>query len=255
MQVFPQQTGHLSDSGAPTAVARPTRFQLAVTFDLQGATWDFINQLHAAYRFHEYWPPGMLCHITGETAQGVRSLGIWTDEHDEQAFFRDVAVKVITQSMQDLGVPEGDHGAMDFEPTARKIDNLIVGPLLEDFQDIGPDPEANAVHRLGTQPVALDCTFTQARRQEVRDAERLLDLDRVAPEGLILLLDESDEDGQISQCQVWRSRSEALDHWERNFLPALVDVGGATTELPPIPIVRDLKRISVGSTELAKAWA
>lgn len=254
MQIFPQQTTHISGNEAPVVVARPKRFQLAVTFDLRGAEWEFVNKLHAVYRFHEYWPPGMLCHITGETADGVISVGVWTDEHDEQAFFRDVAVKVITQALQDFGVPAGDFGAMDFQPVSRHVDNLIVGPLLGDFQDIGPDLDASAVFRLGTQPVSLDCTFPQAHPNELCDAERQLGLHREAPEGLLMLLDERDEEGRPKQSQIWRSRGEALDYWKRSFLPALIDVGGATTARPPRPVARDLKRISVGSSELDKAW-
>lgn len=253
MQVFKQQTAHTIGSGSPVVVARPKRYQLAVTFDLPGADYELVEKLHRGHRIHEAWPHGMLCHISGETADGVLVLAIWSDERAEQAYFRDVIVKVITNTMQDPDALRGAHGPVDFHPEARAIDNLIVGPLLSEFQDIGPDLDGEAIHRLGTQPVSLDCTFMQARSDEIRDAERQLGLYRAAPKGLLLLLDEKDEQGRPRQSQIWRSCEEALEFWKQEFLPALVDVGGATTAHPPLPVVRDLKRISVDSSELDKA--
>lgn len=236
-------------------VATPRLFELCVTFDLIGADWEFVNSLHNAYEFDRNWPDDMLCHITSESADGIHSQGIWTNTEAEAEYFRNVAVDVITQAMADLGPAAGKHGAVDFEPVARSIEQLIIGPLLTEFQNIGPDRDAQAVHRLGTDPVVLQTSFSEAMPSEVVAASRSLGLRTAAPEGLILLLDESGETGEPHQSQVWRSADEARSFWTHSFSPALVEVGvAATTKTVPQPRVRPIRRISVGSNPLDAAW-
>ncbi len=237
------------------AVTCPKRYRLNVTFEMAGADWDFVNKLHAAYQFQDHWPQGMLCHLTGIDDGTVVSQGIWTDEIAESAFFRDVAVGVITQAMHDFGVPEGDDGAVDFEPIARNIDRLIIGQLFAEFQDIGADLDSTAIHQLGTEPVSLDTAFEGVSKQQLQDATNALGLTRAAPEGLILLLNESGDDGSPHQSQFWRSIDEAMSFWEYAFLPALVDIGACTFDEQRFePSIRELKRISVDSAEFDSAW-
>lgn len=259
MEPMSQQTGtylqHTEVVSDLRRVATPKLFELCVTFDLIGADWEFVNALHSAYEFEHNWPDGMLCHITSESADGIHSQGIWTDTEAEGNYFRNVAVNVITQAMADLGPAAGKYGAVDFEPVSRRIKQLIVGPLLGEFQDIGPDHDAQAVHLLGTDPVVVTTTFDDAKPTELVDASRSLGLRTAAPEGLFLLLDETGDDGVPSQSQVWRSAEEARTFWEQSFSGALVDVGAVASENGmPQPQIRPIRRISVGSEPLAAAW-
>lgn len=263
MPTFPQKStasaqslfgGPLSDQTL-VGVACPKRYRLNVTFEMAGADWDFVNKLHAAYRFQDRWPQGMLCHLTGIKDGAIVSQGIWTTEEAESAFFRDVAVGVITAAMHDIGPSEGAHGAMDFEPVARNVDRLILGPLLAKFQDIGADLDATAISCLGTDPVALDTAFHGVTKQQLSEAVHALSLTRAAPEGLILLLNESGTDGVPHQSQFWRSIDEAMSFWENAFLPALIDIGACKSgEQAFEPSIRELKRISVDSAEFDSAW-
>lgn len=259
MQPLSNQTHQSSAAGIASdglvQVATPTLFELCVTFDLIDADWEFVNALHSAYAYEHNWPEEMLCHITSETAEGIHSQGIWTDDVAEAAYFRNVAVKVITQAMADLGAGDGKHGALDFEPVSRSIEQLIIGPLLEEFRDIGPDHDAQAIHRLGTDPVAVQTSFEGARHEDVIAASRSLGLRTAAPEGLLLLLDERDETGESHQTQVWRSVDEAFSFWGETFAPALVHAGAVASDHEmPKPEFRTLKRISVGSKPLDAAW-
>lgn len=259
MQPLSNQTQRISAPGSSSVervrVTTPTIFELCVTFDMIGADWDFVNALHNAYEYEHNWPDGMLCHITSETAEGVHSQGIWTNPETEAAYFRNVVVNVITQAMADLGPAAGQYGAVDFEPVSRSIEQLIIGPLLEEFSDIGPDHDAKAIHTLGTDPVALQTSFAGVKAAELADASRSLGLRTVAPEGLLLLVDESDDSGVPHQTQVWRSVDEAFTFWGESFAPALVDVGAVASETGmPKPEFRSLKRISVGSKQLEAAW-
>lgn len=259
MQPLSNQTHQSSPAGTASdglvQVATPTLFELCVTFDLIGAEWEFVNALHNAYEYEHNWPDEMLCHITSETADGIHSQGIWTDSVAEAAYFRNVAVKVITQAMADLGPADGKYGAVDFEPVSRSIQQLIIGPLLDEFKDIGPDHDAQAIHRLGTDPVAVQTSFEGVKPTDVIEASRSLGLQTAAPEGLLLLLDERDEAGEPHQTQVWRSVDEAFSFWGESFAPALVDVGAVASETGMSkPEFRTLKRISVGSKPLEAAW-
>lgn len=259
MEPMSQQTDQHSQLAeivnARRRVATPQIFELCVTFDLIGADWEFVNALHSAYEFEHNWPDGMLCHITSESAEGIHSQGIWTDADVEAAYFRDVAVNVITQAMADLGPAAGKYGAVDFEPVARSIDQLIIGSLLSEFQDIGPDHDAQAVHRLGTDPVVVQTRFNDAKPKKLADASRLVGLRTAAPEGLLMLLDETGEDGVPNQSQIWRSAEEAHEFWEQSFASALVDVGAVASETGmPQSRIHPIRRISVGSVPLAAVW-
>lgn len=235
-------------------VVCPKIFELCVTFDLIGAEWEFVNALHNAYEYEHNWPDGMLCHITSETADGIHSQGIWTNSDDEAVYFREVAVNVITKAMAELGAADGKHGAVDFEPVSRSIEQLIIGPLLDEFEDIGPDHDAQAIHRLGTDPVAVQISFEGIKSANVIEASRSLGLETTAPIGLMLLLDERDDAGVLHQTQVWRSVDEAFSFWAETFAPALVNVGAVASDSDmPKPEFRTLKRVSVGSKPLAAA--
>lgn len=120
---------------------------------MPGATWDYVNELHGKYRFHEVWPNGMLCHITGEVDEGIRSIGLWRSRELEQEYFLGVAVEVITDSIHDIGPPPADAAAGNFEPRASAISNVLLTDLCEDFADIGEDLDGSAINALGTEPV------------------------------------------------------------------------------------------------------
>ncbi|MBJ7354751.1 MAG: hypothetical protein JHC98_07995 [Thermoleophilaceae bacterium] len=172
------------------------RFGTAVTFEMPGATWDYVNELHAQYRFHENWPNGMLCHITGEVDEGIRSIGLWRNRELEQEYFRRVAVEVITDSIRDLGPPPVDAEAENFEPRAASVSGVLLTELCTAFADIGEDSDGRAINALGTEPViaTLPCG----------DADYL----DHAPEGLIIAWTTEGPDG-CSQHQVWAASEHA----------------------------------------------
>ncbi len=204
------------------------RFTLAVTFEMNGIEWEYVNQLHSHYKFHEHWPPGMLAHITSEFDGGIRSVGLWTNRRDEQTYFRQTAIPVITDSIMEMGpaVAGNQDAAIDFEPVSRTVDHLTISGLARAFADIGADEDASAVHVLGGQPVVV--------RVELGDATP----SRVSGEGLIAAWSEHDEDVRI-ETQVWAT----TDHAEG---------AGALEAESPVSIDR-LKRISFGADELALA--
>jgi hypothetical protein len=120
---------------------------------MPGATWDYVNELHAQYRFHENWPNGMLCHITGEVDEGIRSIGLWRNREMEQEYFRRVALEVITDSIHDLGPPPAQAEAENFAPRATALSNVLLTDLCAAFADIGEDLDGSAINALGTEPV------------------------------------------------------------------------------------------------------
>lgn len=181
---------------------------------MPGATWDYVNELHAQYHFHENWPNGMLCHITGEVDEGIRSIGLWRNRELEQEYFRSVAVEVITDSIHDLGPPPADAEAGNFEPRASSLSRVLMTDLCAAFTDIGEDADGSAINVLGTEPVIATIRCGAADY-----------LDH-APEGLIIAWTTEDDDCEIEH-QVWASAEYAS--------------GG---EIHP------LKRISFGSSEL-----
>jgi hypothetical protein len=201
----------ISQTSIEAPAKETDRFRTAVTFEMPGATWEYVNALHAMYRFHENWPKGMLCHITGEAESGIRSIGIWRSRELEQEYFRRVAVEVITESVRVIGPPPAEAEAENFEPRACAISRVLLTDLCAAFADIGEDPDGGAIHMLGTDPV----------------------IDRGAPvlepgttcEGLILAWTTSDPGGAVEH-RVWTSADHALGE-----------------SLP-------LRRISFGSTEL-----
>lgn len=258
MHLLPDPTAVSAVDASPATnqarVACPTEFKLCVTFDMVGAGWDFVNSLHSAYKFEENWPTGMLCHLTSESSDGMRIHGIWTTPEVQSAYFRNVVVKVITRAMGDLGPAAGKHGAIDFEPNSRNIEQLIIGSLLAEFQDIGADRDGRAIQRLGSDPVALHKSFEGVPSADIVNASRELGLSACAPEGLLLLLDELDADGVAHHTQVWRSQKEADEYWNYSFLPALIDVGAVGPAREVSPKVSKLRRLSVDSAALAAAW-
>lgn len=216
---------------ATPATTGPTdtdRFTLSVTFEMNGIDWDYVNRLHSHYRFHEDWPPGMLAHVTSEFDGGIRSVGLWTNRLDEQTYFRQTAIPVITDSIMEMGpaVAGNQDAAIDFEPVSRTVDHLTVSGLARAFADIGADEDASAIHALGGQPVVV--------RIELGDSAPT----RASGEGLIAAWSEHDDDVRI-ETQVWAT----TDHAE--------SAGALETELP-LSIDR-LKRVSFGADELDAA--
>jgi hypothetical protein len=203
------------------------RFKTAVTFDMPGATWDYVNSLHALYRFHENWPYGMLCHITGEVDSGIRSVGLWLDRTTEQEYFRRVALEVITDSIHEIGPPPVDPSGNNFEPRAIEVTRVAMTDACRPFADIGSDADGSAIHVLDTEPVILSIpkAATQFRPFAAFDPEH------EAPGGLIIAWDTSDG----NEHQVWASKDHAMK--------ALAE---HKSELEIFP----LKRISFGSSEL-----
>jgi hypothetical protein len=193
-------------------------FTTDVTFDMPGATWDYVNAMHAEYRFHEHWPAGMLCHITGEVDQGIRSIGIWRNRELEQHYFQNVAIEVITKSIQKLGPPPIDADGENFEPRSSRITGLLASSLCNAFADIGPDLDADAINALGTTPV-IACFGSSA------DTPTVFGLDEI-PEGLIIAWTISTPEGE-RELQVWASAEQA-----------------------PATETHKLRRISFGSSEL-----
>jgi hypothetical protein len=212
-----------------TVPARTTdRFKTLVTFDMPGATWDYVNLLHEKYKFHEQWPYGMLCHITGEIDAGISSIGLWRDRAVEQDYFRKVALGVITESINQIGPPPSDSAGGDFEPRERAMSNLVMTDLCDGFADIGEDVDGGAIHVLGTEPVLV--TFPSGVPHS-RPIEQLK-LDGSAPVGLIIAWDSTGVEG-TREHQVWSSEElamQAVTDFEPELLP--------------------LKRISFGSSEL-----
>lgn len=207
---------------APLATAPPrglalSTFTTAVTFDMPGATWDYVNALHAEYHFDERWPEGMLCHITGEVDRGVRSIGLWRTQALEQEYFRKVAVEVITASIQKLGPPPGADAGENFEPRPEGITGLLATDLCESFADIGPDDDGAAIAALGTQPVIA--TVDTSSEQSVFAGD--------LADGLIVAWTAVTSEGEVEH-QVWASE----------------DCAPAAAKSHP------LKRISFGSSEL-----
>lgn len=202
------------------------RFQLGVTFEMAGIDWNYVNALHAQYKFHERWPAGMLCHITGEFDGGIRSAGLWTDVIDEQKYFRQTAVPVITDSIMAMGPAVSDEETIDFEPVSREVMHLCLTRLANSFADIGADEDASAVHALGGQPVAV--------RLHISEGVTALG-DEV--DGLVVAWTERDGERPV-ETQVWSS----ADHAER--AGALAHAG--LTEMNP------LRRISFGPAELGQ---
>ncbi|MGH2959920.1 MAG: hypothetical protein ACRDKE_09960 [Solirubrobacterales bacterium] len=120
---------------------------------MPGASWEYINELHAQYRFHENWPVGMLCHITGEVDDGIRSVGLWRNRELEQEYFRSIAMDVITDSVHDLGPPSADAEAGNFEVSDLAVSRVLLTGLCAEFADIGEDADSTAINILGTEPV------------------------------------------------------------------------------------------------------
>lgn len=181
---------------------------------MPGATWEYVNELHAQYRFHENWPNGMLCHITGEVDEGIRSTGLWRNRELEQEYFRRVAMEVITNSIHEIGPPPAEAEAENFAPRDCAISRVLLTDLCSAFADIGEDHDGSAINALGTEPVIA------TRRC---GAAEYLDH---APDGLILAWTTSDEDGETEH-QVW-----------------------ATAEHASGDEIHTLRRISFGSREL-----
>lgn len=181
---------------------------------MPGATWDYVNELHAQYRFHENWPNGMLCHITGEVDEGIRSTGLWRNRELEQEYFRRVALEVITKSIHEIGPPPAEAEAENFAPRGCSISRVLITDLCSAFADIGEDLNGDAIHALGTEPViaTLRC-----------GAAEYLDH---APEGLILAWTTKDDEVETEH-QVW-----------------------ASAELASGDEIHPLRRISFGASEL-----
>lgn len=237
-----------------TPALTSNRFRCAVTFSLVGADWEYVNALHATYKFHESWPAGMLCHITGVVEDGVRSIGLWTERDVEQAYFRLIAAQIITDSVQTIGPPPAatDEGG-DFEPTARQLIHVIASEAVHAFVDIGEDADASAVEALGTRPVAIDLDLRPFDDSVYEELTAALGYEDSVPEGMIVAWAER-EDAGIFATQVWSSEEQAQFGLESEYLPALRRVvGPAAAELLQ-PKIRPISRISFGSSELDPAW-
>lgn len=215
---------HVPGAAVPAVVT--DRFKTSVTFDMPGATWDYVNAMHTSYLFHENWPDGMLCHITGEVGTGIRSLGLWTNRETEQEFFRKVAMVIITDSIHELGPPPVETEAESFAPRAQTIERVVMTELCEAFADIGPDLDGSAIHTLGTDPVIVSFPSSAKR---FRSFEPYKSTDQ-APEGLIIAWTTSGPERKLDH-QVWASAEHA-------------------GESVPGSEIHGLKRISFGSSEL-----
>jgi hypothetical protein len=197
---------------------------------MPGATWDYVNEMHAQYAFHENWPEGMLCHITGEVDEGIRSIGLWTNREVEQKYFRTVALGVITDSIHELGPPPEDSGAENFEPRESAISRLLLTAACESFADIGPDNDGSAINALDTEPVIATLDSDARGFQPFA----FLGDDHAVPEGLIIAWN-SNGTSPAREHQVWASAEEASQH---------------LTDLDQAPEIHPLKRISFGASEL-----
>lgn len=217
-------TSHLPGRSVPAIVT--DRFKTLVTFDMPGATWDYVNAMHKTYRFHENWPEGMLCHITGEVGSGIRSIGLWTNREIEQEFFRKVAMVIITDSIHELGPPPVETDGESFAPRDQVIERVVLTELCDAFADIGPDLDGDAIHSLGTEPVIVSFP---SRAKAFRPFEPFKSKDE-APEGLIIAWTTNGPEGKFDH-EVWSSSEHAGE---------------------PVPgsELHGLKRISFGSSEL-----
>lgn len=194
---------------------------------MPGATWDYVNALHALYRFHENWPYGMLCHITGEVDSGIRSVGLWLDRDTEQEFFRKTAVEVITESVHDIGPPPADPAASNFEPWAVGVSRVVMTAACDAFADIGSDADGSAINVLGTTPVIVSVPSGETQFRPFA----AFDPAHEAPGGLIIAWDTTDG----YEHQVWASEDHAR---------------GALSSTDPDLKIYPLKRISFGASEL-----
>lgn len=239
---FSDQIGHVR-------AIRVTGFDLAVTFDMAGVSWDYINQLHRRYGFHERWPDGMLCHITGLSASGIISLGIWTNAADERAFFTRVASSVITDSIREQGAPITEDGASaDFSPYARELHRLTIGSDVGSFVDIGEDADATAIGVLGSEPVTVQIDLNGVDADAFDSAMRELGYDQQIPDGLLVQCVEL-SDGQLFESQCWASEDSARAALNSEYLPALQTVGAN-----PTASFHRLKRISFGGASCDPGW-
>jgi hypothetical protein len=224
--------------------AKPTDFGLGVTFDLAGAEWPQVNALHAQYEFHKHWPDGMLCHITGITTNGVLSHGVWTNERDEAAYFRDVAIPIITDAVDEIGAARGAESTWDFEPVSRALHDLTLGPGVAAFVDIGADADASAIDVLGSRPVAIDLDLNEIADVAVERMRSQLEYDDSTPCDLIMSFEESSTDGDRLQTQIWSSADAANAFLKNVAIPLRSDGSN----------LRPLKRISFGSSSMNPNW-
>jgi hypothetical protein len=237
----------LESDASPDRVSavRYTRFAIAVTFEMPGVSWDYVNELHHAYRFHERWPSGMLCHITGSTDDGVTSIGIWTDVDTEAKYFGETAVNVISEFINANGPTHGDQGAMDYQPTQRSIQRLTLGPQAHMFADIGIDLDASAVGQLGGAPVAVEIKLGDCSYDDYDAAMTELGYNDSLPNGLIAQLAQRNGDG-LSETQIWASAEAAKNSMESEFFPVI----RRTVPNAEMPEPRILKRISFSAAEM-----
>jgi hypothetical protein len=229
-------------------------FEWAVTFDLAGVEWEYLNQLHRGYAFHERWPEGMLCHITGATDDGIASLGIWTNERDEQEYFTSVATEVITKAVREQGAPMTAQGEIaDFSPTARPIHRLMLNPAAAAFVDIGEDTDVKAIGALGGEPVSVRLEHLGLAAAEFDAAMSGLGYDDELPAGLLVQCVEL-EDGKLFETQIWTDIDAARRTLDDKYLPAISAAGSERGGTVADPAIGSLKRVSFGGASFSPAW-
>lgn len=239
-----------SSASAHQPASRPSDFTWAVTFDMPGLDWSYVNALHGRYRFHENWPEGMLCHFTGPVSGGIRTIGIWTNRAEEQEYFRKTAIEVITNSVRELGPPPAGDQAGDFEPDASDIHRLVLSDECTAFADIGEDADASAVHVLGTQPVTARFEYSALDTRDYDATIAKLSHGAALPEGMLLALTEL-RGSALVETQVWTSEEAARDYLEASYIPAMAE----RTQSDVRPTYDKLNRISFGGDALRAALA
>lgn len=237
-----------SSASAHLPASRPRDFTWAVTFDMPGLDWSYVNALHGQYRFHENWPDGMLCHFTGPVSGGIRTIGIWTNRAEEQEYFRKTAIEVITNSVRELGPPPAGDQAGDFEPDASDIHRLVLSTECEAFADIGEDADASAIGALGTQPVTARFEYSTLDPHDYDATIAQLGQDAALPEGMLLGLTER-RGRSLVETQIWKSEDVARETLAASYIPAMSERSHAEVR----PVIDPLYRISFGGRTLRGA--
>ncbi|MGH2905470.1 MAG: hypothetical protein ACRDKI_01730 [Solirubrobacterales bacterium] len=232
---------------------RPAGFELCVTFDLRGMDWAYVNELHHSYRFDLEWPAGMLCHFTGPNETGIVSRGIWTTREAEAEYFNNIAAEVITNSVNEIGPPQTDSGAGDFEPVPRALHRLTLGRDFAAFVGIGEDIDASAIHALGNQPVVIEFDHTGIPPGDFDMTMQQIGYDVVIPQGMIMQCVERGEEDFL-ETQVWSDATSARLALQSEYLPALARHTGGNAVAAIKPQIHELRRISFGADEVDPAW-
>lgn len=225
-------------------------FSLVLSLDLTGVSQEHLDVMHSRSGLDEYWPHGLLCHITNYIENGAHTMVIWNNRDEEREYFRTTALDMLTETVPAMLETNPETQLGDFQFNRHRIHSLALTDECRAFANIGLDGDRSSIRALGGAPVVVRSVFPDCSPRDLDEIAASLGYGEALPDGMLLRVVKADEH-TLTDTQVWRDEAPARKEIGERFLPTVAALLGAENE----PEFFAASRIAFGGDSLERALA